>query len=404
MTQILPFKAYRYTAKAGNLSDLVISQGDSTRNKPGNSYSLEHLIKSPEPQALFEKWKENEIISQDPINNIYTFRQECIFEGKTVIKKGFICKIELSLENTATILEHEHVIEEGVRYHLNALESSQLTIHPVMGMYSDDKFQLERFVEVSLQSPIASVTNDTGGKDTFSAISDIDTIAHFKGLIANKKIFLADGHHRYHAALKYANRAASPKSRVSTIMYLSNMEDANFHIFPYHRIYNGIESFCEDRFIHFLQKYFEIEVLKESGLLPKKIKMTEFSLGLIFKSKAMLLTLKEAKKALLFKTLDMGRHQINFSIIQNKLLLKGLKISSHTAAFQVEYEPSFRKCYKEVQATRAQLAVISPGITSSQLKIIAEKKIVLPEKTTFFYPKAVSGIVLNPISENADFL
>jgi len=216
MAEILPFRAYRYSPKAGPIEELISPLAEiKTANNllVYNSYNIQKLLQNnlKETGALLSEWKKNNYINADPLPALYVYYQYFQLEDKNNwhCRKGFICSLRIKDWDDKIILKHENIISESETFQYNLLENFNMFISPIHGLFSDTDDLLNSFMEESMLNPVISFTDSSSVVNKISVIQDKKVIDSFIEILKNKKIVLADGHHRYAAALRKKKKVAS---------------------------------------------------------------------------------------------------------------------------------------------------------------------------------------------------
>lgn len=404
MAIVQPFKAYRYSDKiTGSIN--VKKEGISTNN--ADIHFNQNFLN--ENYNEIKHWIENKSLIKDNIQGFYTYFQYFSIPGEDqeYCRKGFIGNIKISNGEGKNILNHENFLKEGHSFQLDLLEKAKMNFVPSHGLYSDPDFILEKYLEESNLAPILSITDSKGVRHQISVIHDDKVLKIIKDFFLDKRIIIADGHHRINAAMTYLNKQQrlfgnAPEAIQYTSMYLSNLEDKSLKIFPFHRILYNINYKNEHELVQKLSPYFNIEEKENALTIEKEIQEKERCLGLITQERNYLLQLKIDSEHQLKSYIDKKNRQIDLSILQNFIFKKVLKIGDLEHPKTVKYSENFVYCLDAVKKGKAKMAIIVRGVKVEELKNLVYRNIILPEKSTFFYPKVLGGLIFRSIIEQED--
>ena len=294
MAEIKPIRAWRYNAELANkIEDLTAPLFDVVSDKQReklyeNPFNSIHLSvpdgdhPSIKAQKLLRDWKANGTIQQDVIPGIYVYYQYFKLAGsaKEYCRKGFVCHIRAYDWKENIILRHENTIPKAVNDRIELLEKTELPASPTHGLYTDPTFELEKYMDESMQMPIYETEDYQGVRDVLSVIQDAKIIQRFIEVIDPLKIILADGHHRYESSLilkhqlEKSNPHPSGKEGYNFhLMYLTNTEAGDLRILPTHRLVHGIKDFDEQQIIDKLSTDFDVKIIENADSLNEIIKI-----------------------------------------------------------------------------------------------------------------------------------
>lgn len=420
MAEIGPFRAWRYNPEIGNIKDLASplfdvvgkEQLDQLYKNPWNSIHLS-VPKNPyEIRSTILQWKQQAILVQDPHLSIYVFYQYYRTNPTEPLKcrKGFISNVRLHEWSEQIILRHENIMPHSVNDRLQLLEQSKMNISPTHGLYTDPDLQLEKYMDECMESPVYQFTDYQGVINKFGIIQDLKIIKFFQETLKEKQIILADGHHRYTASLLYRNMAREvsysniTKTEDYQYMYLTNTEQNEITIFPTHRLIDLIPGLEKDDIITKLKEYFSVESTDDPESIPEKISKKNHTFGILFKDKWLIATLKPGIIKMLdwnfpdeVKNLDLTI--MHFFIIEKVLGIKG---KDQKNSKNINFSFNFTKAVSDVKNGSVQMGIITREISINDVKRICYCGFTFPHKSTYFYPKVVSGLLFQSI-DPADF-
>jgi uncharacterized protein (DUF1015 family) len=420
MAEILPFRAWRYNERLlENIGDLTSPLFDVASEKQkvalyANPYNSIHLsipcgeCPSENAARILQQWQAEGCLLRDPAPGIYVYYQyfRLPADPKPYCRKGFICKIRLYDWDQNVILRHENTMPGSVKEQVELLAATRLNVSPTHGLYTDKSFELEKYMDESMQQPLCETEDYQGTRDVLSVIRDARTIERFTSLMAEKRVILADGHHRYAGSLAYlkqqvaANPAHTGQERYNYhLMWLTNTEAEDLKILPTHRLIKNLADFDVKTLLGRFDRYFTVKPVSNPDYMNEIIAVKKWTFGLIFQEDAFQVSLKPEVHHTLewnfpeeIKRLDMT--VLHYFIIQQILGIQGKDQSSSDC---IEYERSFAACLSRVMKGDCQLALIANEVSIEDVKKVCGSGCTLPQKSTFFWPKVICGFVFSSI-------
>ena len=419
MAKIRPFRAWRYNSKLGATIEEFTSplfdvasekQISALRQNTLNSIHLT-LPNGPGPaqraKETLAKWKQDKVLIQDAEPAIYVYYQYFNLhnESKIHCRKGIIAMVSYPDDEDNTpdkILIHESTIKDAVENRKELLKETEICTSPTHGLYSDPYYELESLMDESMISPLYDVTDYQGVRDVISVIYDATAIKKIVSLIATKQIALADGHHRYQAGLDYRNEQADPTGACNYhLMYLTNSHADDFRILATHRLIHKMEQ-SETEFIAKAGEFFEIIEIVNAYDVNDVILGKKWTFGIIFKDRAFQLSLKEELTIHFDSTLHEAVRSLDVVIAHTFIIEKTLALPapSQLTTAEVSFESNFSECLAKVDHNKAKMAIIINEISPEEVFKVGEKGGIMPQKTTFFYPKVVGGYLFGTIRDD----
>ena len=420
MAEIRPFRAWRYNEKlSANIEALtsplfdVVSdrQRKALYQNPLNSIHLSVPEKGADVAShVLEKWKVDEVIKQDALPGIYVYYQYFKLAGspKMHCRKGFICFIRVYDWEENVILRHENTIPKSVNDRIELLEKTELNVSPTHGLYTDKDYQLEKYMDEAITNPLLETEDYQGVRDVLAVIHDANVIQKFIDIIKDRKIILADGHHRYEGSMIYKKQKSLSPSHTGQegynfhMMYLTNTEAGDLRILPTHRLIKGIENLNEHTFIKRLDEFFTVKTVEDADTLNEVIQGSPWTFGVLFNDGAYKIKLRpEAFIRMTWpfpdeiKALDLT--VLHYFVIERVLGIPG---KDQRRSERISFDRSFSDCLAKVIRGEAQLALITQEVSIEDIVRVCNSGYTMPQKSTYFYPKVVCGFVFGSISQN----
>jgi uncharacterized protein (DUF1015 family) len=421
MAEILPIRAWRYHPEllreiedlTAPLFDVVSeNQRKALYQNPLNSI---HLSVPQPPDAarrasiLLDEWKASGILVQDYLPSIYVYYQHFKVAGdpKTYCRKGFICHVRTYNWKEKVILRHENTIPKAVNDRVELLEKTELHSSPTHGLYTDSGFELEQYMDEAMTSPILDTEDYQGVRDVLAVIHDAAIIRRFIDVLAEKKIILADGHHRYEGSLIHKKNMLKQYPGETRggfnyhLIFLTNTESDDLRILPTHRLIKDLPSFDARSIFQKLHEDFLVKPVEDCDSLHEIIAGKQWAFGIMMKDQCFKVRLKpESIEKIdwpfpdVVKRLDLT--VMHYFIIEKVLAIPG---KMQRQSENVEFDRSYSDCLKKVIEGKAQMALITNEISIQEVKTVCESGFTMPQKSTYFYPKVISGFLFTSIKE-----
>ena len=431
MAHIRPFRGWRYNdSKIDNIEKMfsplfdVVSreQLEELYENPHNSI---HLSVPQSHEAVLEKlneFKAEGIISQDPLPAIYIYFQEfSLFgENRKYVRKGIVSLVKISEEDggpDSDVVLHEGTISSSVSERSRLLSQSLLNVAPTHGLYADSTFELEALMDTYMEHPMHVYVDYQNVVNKVCVVHDRRDILKFQEVIARGQIFLADGHHRLAssiALLKQAKAAAKetgeelPHDSMLNyhMMYLSNLHADDLRILPIHRVWELSEkTFNPNPMLSKMREYFDVEeVTFERKPISLRVQEHPRSYGFVIGSLQFMLHLKDEIDPLRDIELDLpdAVKNLDYTILHYFVFEKvfGIPYWEQGKNDNVQYIKDAGTALKEAVTFRHKLAFIMQGCSMVQMMDVCKSGALMPQKSTYFYPKVVCGLVFASIDDN----
>lgn len=425
MAEIKPLRAWRYNKElTQNIEELTSPLFDVVSEKQReklyqNPYNSIHLSVPKGNNAfegaknLLQEWKNEGIIKQDTLPGIYVYYQHFSLAGsdKTYCRKGFICKIRAYDWNDkdSMILRHENTMPKSVNDRVDVLDKTQLNVSPTHGLYSDPSFELEGYMDESMNNPIYETEDYQGVRDVLSVIHDAKIIQRFIEIIKDKRIILADGHHRYEGSMMYKkSREASNPNHTGNegynyhLMFLTNAEADDLRILPTHRLLKGLKHFSKDEMLRRFEEDFIIKPVEEAHTINEIILGKQWAFGILFKDSAVKIRLKPESFEKLAWNFPEEVKQLDLTVMHYFIFEKilGIPGKDQRDSDLITFDRSFSDCLAKVIREEVQMAVITKDISMQDVKKVCMSGYTMPQKSTYFYPKVICGYLFSSIKDD----
>jgi uncharacterized protein (DUF1015 family) len=407
MAVVTGFQGFRYNPeKIENLSKVlappydVISPEEQEELYGVSPYNVVRLILSKcegeqkyvKAGATFRDWIADQVLIQEAEPSIYPYHQQFDLDGKKIIRRGFIATVRIEDFSSKIILPHERTFPKPKMDRLKLTLACKANLSPVFSIYSDPEGSIEKAIGENIEDePLIDSLYRDGVRNKLWKISDRDIISKIKTTMSDSNLLIADGHHRYETALEYRNQQRNNSGTGSgerlyeyVMMYLARAEDDGLLINPTHRVLKNLGSLDLKDFIQKIGERFNI----------KRIDFREAvsSLG----SREFLILSKDTRNVIKVSPKDLYPESFkNLAVmLLHNVVLKEIITEEKS---EILYTKSIKEVSELVKSGHYILGFILPPLTASDIfeVVLADEK--LPHKTTYFFPKTLSGLVFNPL-------
>ena len=257
MVDIVPFRGLLFNQeKIGSLDQViappydVISPEQQEALYKKNPYNVVRLIlekQYPEDDekenrytrssAIFNKWIEDEVLVKDKQLGFYIYRQEYVHEGESVCRVGFFARVRTEDFSSGNICPHEFTLAKAKRDRMNLLKSCRANFSPIFGLFSDSSGEIDAILNQTIKNEPFAVIEENGILNKAWRLNDTEKLSCIVEDFNNKKILIADGHHRYETALNYHKENKNEvKDSAHVMMFLTNLEAQSLTVYPIHRL------------------------------------------------------------------------------------------------------------------------------------------------------------------------
>lgn len=469
MAMIIPIQGLRYNpAKAAKLDEVVTppydvidtaAQEGFYQRHPYNIIRLEYGRILPgddetnnrytRASADLNEWLKEEVLVSETAPALYYYEQEFSLAGERIVRSCCICGVRLEPYDKGIVLPHEETMTKHKADRLELMRACTANFSPVFSLYTDQEKIVDRILRQTAgdREPDVNFTGSNGETHRMWVIQDAAAISRVQEVMAGKRIFIADGHHRYETALNYkkerelsdkyaANRLVSMANSCSTtpegnsccsasaepaynyvMMTLVNLYDPGLVILPTHRLIKNVSGYDKGKLIEQLKENFSIEeyplaqdmsnfkdflgVMGERGkTYPGQIKKNVFGLYtgenklylLSLISERDLAEIMPQNKPSCWQSLDVA---VLHTLIIEKYL--GICGQLRARAEHITYTQEEEGALAAVDRGDYQLAFFLNPTLVEEVTEVATQGEKMPQKSTFFYPKFITGLVINPL-------
>lgn len=389
-----------YSKNLFNIIRIILGKDEAGDNADKNRYTR--------ARDFLNNWIRKKILIKDEKPAIYFLTQEFMLENNIrKTRKGFIALLHLEKSIGDIVKGHERTFVKPIEDRLRLLKECRANLSQVFVLYSDQGRELdEYFSRVESGKPDIDFTDFEEIRQRMWRISDEDIVRDITAKMLNKKLFIADGHHRFQTSLDYQAQMRRDDSNPTgykdydyMMMYFTNMDDENLVILPTHRMVRRVVDFSPKSFLKEIKKYFAVEVLNKEVSFMEKFDRSKDVIGFYLKgNKYYIAKIKNGIEGDLIEKKTLLR-QLPTVVLHNLILKKILKIEPPSLKEKISYSIDFKRLRDEVEGGNGSIAFYLKPTGIDQLKSVMQKGNLMPEKSTYFYPKVLTGLVLNTHSK-----
>lgn len=425
MAKIKPFKAMRFSQGAGDIASLVCPPYDIINDEQRaallskNEHNLIRLElprgEEPYKEAarITKDWLDSGVLCCDEDEGIYIYEEQFEVKGKAYSFKGFVSLVRLHEFSEGIVLPHEFTLSKAKQDRFNLMTETGCSFSQIYSLYMDEERVVSsKIAELSKGEPQVSFTDDDGVTHNLWCVYNESDIAFIQKAMADKKVYIADGHHRYETALNFAR--ANSKDLTDDgertnycMMILVDMENDGLVVFPTHRVIHSLENFDAEKMLGRCKADFEISekmpISKMQECLDSAYQKGEKAFAFYAgNNEFTLLTLKNKEiMAELLPDMSKASQNLDVSVLHNLVLERLFGIDKENMANQknLKYMRDIEDAILEVDVGRANCAFLINPTLVTEIRDVAAAGEKMPQKSTYFYPKIITGLVMNKFAE-----
>ena len=425
MADVKAFGALRFTDKSGDISKNVCPPYDIISEEERLGYIAEsenNIIRLEKPvgddaynkaKALYEDMCEKGILAVDQKDGYYVYEEEFEALGNTYKIKGIFARVRIEEFEKGVVLPHEETLSKAKQDRFNLMCATYTNFSPIYCMYTDEKREITSLIDgMSEGKPEIEFAAKDGVIQRLWKSEDAAVNGKVEELFKTKQLFIADGHHRYETALKFRNKLREdgvikdenhPANFI--MMFLIDMENDGLVVFPTHRMVTELDSFDKEKALCGMKEYFEVTEIKEEEIDEKLAQNVfgkanvlatadgKFYLSVMKKDAEAKITAMNPGKSDAYKGLDV-------TVLHSLILENILGIDKENMANQInlKYTRDKEEAIAAVKNGKANCSFIINPTKVTEIKDVALAGEKMPQKSTYFYPKLITGLVMNSLS------
>ncbi len=437
MARIYPFRAWRYNPSTVRLEDVVTQPYDKISPAMQQAYyqrspynlvriilGLPQLFDAEKGENVytraardFSAWREQDVLTQEHEPCVFAYAQRFKVPGTETVKerRGFIALGKLHDYAEQVVFRHEQTLSKPKSDRLNLLKATRAHFGQIFMLYSDPAGSVEKILYEGNGTADAEVTDEYGVIHRLWCVDNPAAIKLLAAAMADMKLIIADGHHRYETALNYAKEHAPagqakpetsatglpqpPYPEAAVMMTFVNMDSDGLTILPTHRVVHGLEGFDPAKFHAEAEKFFTIEPLQaaeSADYIGKLSSQDGTAFVAVTKDGALLLRAKPEAMAAALAGVPERQRQLDLTQLHSILLdrLLGLDAEKVREQTNLRYLRDAGDAVEQVRKGEADVTFLTNPVTMEQLKEVAFAGEVMPQKSTDFFPKLLSGLAI----------
>jgi uncharacterized protein (DUF1015 family) len=442
MARIYPFRAWRYNPSTVRLGDVVTQPYDKISPAMQQAYyqrspfnlvriilGLPELFDAERGESVytraardFKAWREQGVLIQEKEPCVFAYSQRFKVPGTDIVKerRGFIALGKLHDYSEQVVFRHEQTLSKPKSDRLNLLKATHGHFGQIFMLYSDPAGSVEKILYDDNGPAEAEVTDEYGVLHRLWRVSDPAAIRLLTTAMDDKKLIIADGHHRYETALNYSKEhtpaAAAPSEHnpselpqpsypeAAVMMTFVNMDSDGLVILPTHRVVHSLEGFDPAVFAAAAKEFFTVEALAEAdatGLMAMLGRQQGTAFVAVTRAGGLLLRSKPETIAGALAGLPERQRNLDLSHLHSIILdrLLGLDAEKVREQTNLRYLRDAGEAVDQVRRGEADIAFLTNPVTMEQLREVAFAGDVMPQKSTDFFPKLLSGLAIYALDQ-----
>lgn len=424
MAQIRPFKALRFTDKAGAVKEICCPPYDivSDQQRLGYLAANEHNIirlelprEGGDPYAQAARtlvdFEEKGVLALDEKPALYLYRESFEVDGQEYFFTGIIAQVHLEEFSKGIVLPHEETLSKAKEDRFNLMNATMCNFSQIYSLFPDEKGEVASYLtRLTDGEPDIRFTDDDGVTHSLWVVQDEAECKAICDCFDERKLYIADGHHRYETALRFRDylrdegRAQVGDASDYCMMALVAMNDPGLVVFPTHRVVRDLDSFEPETVAAACKDAFEVAELDSdcdaSALLKEHYNAGDKSFVMYAKDRRWLMTLRDfsALNELCPDCSD-ALKGLDVTVLHTLVLERVLGIDKANMAAQINltYTRDAAQAVELVDNGEANACFLMNPTKVEEIRAVASAGEKMPQKSTYFYPKLITGLVMNKL-------
>ena len=428
MAHVTAFRALRYDPARVPIAEVVTQPYDKITPEMQDRYyqdSPYNLVKiilgkrtandGPEDNpytraaSFYQQWRKEGVFLQEQQPSVYTYSQRFTPPGGGAERerRGFIALGKIEDYSAGVVFRHEQTLAKPKADRLDLLRATRAHFGQIFMLYSDPAAEIEAAL-AAVTTPLVELSDEYGVLHCLGRVSDPDVLSFVQQKMRDKQLIIADGHHRYETALNYRNErrqqagaGAEPAPYDFVMMTFVNMDDPALLILPTHRVVHSLPSFSMDALRQGASEFFTVEEVdpsidsRRATIILRECGHTGTSLLAVGRDRALLFCRPKAPESA-FKGFSLRQQSLDVVQLHQLLLSSVLGLSEESIRNQenVSYIRDAGEAITMVREGKADVAFLMNPVRIGQMRDVALAGEVLPQKSTDFYPKLLSGLTI----------
>jgi uncharacterized protein (DUF1015 family) len=426
MPTIRPFRALRYDQTKAPLALVVAPPYDVISPEQQDAlyglhpYNVVRLILGREPDryaaaaSTLGAWQAEKVLVRDAKPSLYLLHQTFTGpNGASITRKGFVALCRLEEFEKRIVLPHEKTLSKAKEDRFKLFQATNSNFSQVFSLYWDREKLVDAALNGSSRKPPTMEVTFEDVENKMWAIDDPAIVDEVVRIMTDKQVLIADGHHRYETGLAYRDlmRAKTPGYTGEELfnyimMFFCNLEDEGLVIYPTHRLVHSLPSFDRQALLKQLEQQFVVREMNSLSLLQTALASASTrSFGMVCADgdKFWMMSLKPTLTAAQVVRDEMPNEvkELDVTLLHSVVLrdILGISAEAQEKKLNLDYVKVAEEAVAAVRSGKAQVAFILNATKLEEVRAAARAGHVMPQKSTYFYPKLLSGLVLNLMAE-----
>ena len=375
---------------------------------------------------MYRDWLSENVLVQGDKPAIFAYQQTYTVNGQTFQRRGLITNIPVQKFGPAEggvggIFPHEQTFSGPKEDRLKLMKATKVQLSPIFGLHSDEQNNVHALLTQTIEAGKPTFTGTTANDNVLHetwAITDPDTIAKYSQTLAGADVFIADGHHRYNTALNYRQHLIDTQGQLPAehpanfcMFVLIAMQDPGMIVLPTHRVLGGMLKFDFRSLLEAAQGSIKLTPFPGTGSIENIAKLEAalpahgpHAIGVYSPADepaplAILTTPEADPLGKLFPNQSVAWRQLDVAVLQHLIVEKICEPKLCEGGKKIGWKfPHSLEETKEIAETAGyQVAMIVQPTPLDSVRLVSEANELMPQKSTFFYPKVATGLAINPL-------
>lgn len=434
MADVQPLRGIRYASEVvGDIAQVVTppydvispeAQARYYQRNPHNIIRLELGLDQPGDNELnnrytraartFAEWRKSGVVRQEEQPAYYVYQQRFRAQGRDYTRTSLIARVRIEPWDARVVLPHERTMSKPKSDRLNIIRATATNLSPIMSMYDDPQGRIRRLLSSYVEQAEVQFSDEADEMHILHPVQDPQQIELIRDFFSERQLYIADGHHRYETALNYRNEILEQRKQLHpddaanfVMMALIDLDDPGMVVEPTHRVLFNLapeilNTLVPERFADYFTVQQLPEQMQAKELLQKLEQAGNDTPSFIIHTAAnnLLLSLNAAGK----EQMATSQHSeawngLDVAVAHTLVLeaLLGVTPADITAGTHLRYIHEAQDALNEVSQGTAQVALLLNATRVRQICEVSDADDLMPQKSTYFYPKLITGLVMNPL-------
>jgi uncharacterized protein (DUF1015 family) len=419
MADVQPLRAMHYDlGKAGALDRVTAppydvidaaKRAELASSSPYNVVAVD-LPQGDDPYeeaaVLWAEWQRTGILVQDSEPALWALTQSYRTpDGRSHVRSGFFCRVRISPYGPGLVRPHERTHPAAKEDRLRLMRATKANLSPIFALYADPEEQAwSALAPHTRAEPWGEVTDGDGTTHRLWRVSERDAIERVRDALAGCELLIADGHHRYETARTYADEVGGEGDHRYVLMCLVSLTDPGLTILPTHRLVRGLDADRRERLARMIERDFRVREVVPDELPPAATGTDGLPVyGYVEAGNGRALRLELASAEAAERALadhSAPYRRLDTAVLEKLVLEDALGLSEDDISHGrgLGYASDVGETLSKIERREYDVAFLLRPTPVEQVRAVAEAGETMPPKSTYFYPKLLSGLLFNPLS------